>query len=130
MAVYEKMVEVAKQYKGPDWTVYEAAAARFRMPYWDPLMPRYKQRPNSSNDSIMGTPKILAVKQVYVWPPVPRQPGELDLIDNPLYSFRYPTAREYAEPHAKDRPKIKFEKESVPWFVLLVSEVLLTNFPL
>jgi hypothetical protein len=93
------MVRVAKLYPtDAEKRIYGAAAARFRLPFWDIVMPRNKQ--SGAIDTVWGTPAILAKKVVYVKLPKPtgNSEGGFDTIPNPLYSFNFPadTDREEA----------------------------------
>lgn len=92
----------------PEKTLYKAAADRFRMPYWDPVMPRNK--PSASavgskkvDESIWGLPKILGAERVYVIKPGSQQPVE---VDNPLYSFTFPSEATLKD---KGRQPIKWQ---------------------
>ena len=72
---------------GPERTLYQSAAQRFKLPFWDPLLPRNRvESTGTFNDKILGVPAILAAKQVWV-----KRPGAQDLkpIDNPLYSYTF-----------------------------------------
>ena len=81
---------------------YQDAARRFRLPFWDPFMPR--NAPGSSSDpdnmnEIWGLPKILSVEKV--WVRKPKNPNDLTEIFNPLASFAFPSDTEYKEAEAK-----------------------------
>ena len=86
---------------------YQDAARRFRLPFWDPFMPRNKLRSDSERkenpDGIWGLPKILSVEKV--WVRKPKKPEELTEIANPLASFAFPSDNEY------DQAK----REKLPW---------------
>lgn len=91
------MVEQAKAY--PDEKqrkTYLDAAARFRFPYWDLIMPR-KEETNSDPTTIWGCPEIFKAKDVYV-----KLPGDDPAKDekgfskrkNPLAFFTFPNDEE------------------------------------
>ena len=90
---------------------YLDALPRFRLPYWDPVLPR---RPWNNDDSslpqqerfrnIFGMPEILSAQEVQIM--VPGQ-KEAQSIENPLYKFTFPSDDEYA---ATKRSK-------VPWAI-------------
>lgn len=93
--VYKEMVRVAEQYPtDAEKRIYRAAAARFRLPFWDIVMPRNKQ--SGAVESVWGTPAILGAKDVHVKlpKPSPNAQGGFDKIPNPLYSFTFPTPNE------------------------------------
>ena len=85
-AVYVAMVKIANQFT--DQTIqqnYLDACARFRFPYWDPCLPR-----ETSTQAQFGVPRIVSSPSVYVRKPA--NPELLVQVDNPLYSFKFPTA--------------------------------------
>jgi hypothetical protein len=89
------MVRVADLYStDAEKKTYRAAAARFRLPFWDIVMPRKKQ--SGPVDTVWGTPALLAAKDVYVKlpKPTPNAKNGFDTIPNPLYSFTFPTPNE------------------------------------
>ena len=89
------MVKVAEEYPTEEEkAVYRAAAARFRLPFWDIVMPRNKQ--TGAVETVWGTPAILAAKDVYVKLPVPTSGAVngFDTLPNPLYSFTFPSDTE------------------------------------
>ncbi len=73
--------------------VYLDAAAQFRLPYWDIVMPRNPYNKNKKDEThIFGCPQIL--KEEWVWV---REPGNnpkfhngFSHIRNPLFSFYFP----------------------------------------
>ena len=92
-AVSNKVQSIAAQYKDEDQKIlYGKAADRFRLPFWDPCLPRNgvdKQAPlyNGVHAEVWGLPKILGTETVWV-----RRPGktELEEMANPLYRFKFP----------------------------------------
>ena len=89
------MVRVADSYSGAERSIYAAAAARFRLPFWDIVMPRNKQS-GKEVDTVWGTPKILVKDEVFVKLPQPSAEATagFDRIKNPLYHFKFPTDKE------------------------------------
>ena len=84
------MREVANEYKDvQDKTRYLFAAERFRLPFWDPFMPRnHKTVDQGFSENIFGAPKILQAEEVFVYH------YNKDLgpkIRNPLYRFDFPS---------------------------------------
>jgi hypothetical protein len=66
---------------------YVAALDRFRLPYWDPPMPRNL----GTGRAVFGMPKILQAETVHVM-----LPGEGKTeIANPLHSYEFPTPDDY-----------------------------------
>ena len=91
-ALANKMREIAERYDEADnKKIYLNAAERFRMPYWDPFVPR--NRVNTDSDAkavdveIWGLPKILSAEAVYVKYPKVKV---LRAIANPLRAFIFP----------------------------------------
>jgi len=103
------MVRVANEYStDAEKAMYRAAAARFRLPFWDIVMPRNKQ--DGPVDTVWGVPAILAKKDVYVKLPEPTKNAKdgFDTIPNPLYSFTFPTTEERKDAKSKlGRPELK-----------------------
>ena len=66
---------------------YLNAAARFRLPFWDPLMPRNKLDKTKKLETMFGIPEILRVKEVFVKHWDKDGPAK---IDNPLEKFSFP----------------------------------------
>ena len=80
---------------------YRNAAIRFRLPYWDPFMPRNKLEQDKPEDlpkdkpedkpndqpkpdvTVWGLPKILS--QAEVWARRPGDPNKLEKIANPWH---------------------------------------------
>lgn len=95
--VHEEMVKQAKAYPDEnDRNTYLDAAASFRLPYWDLIMPRNAET-NSDPTTIWGCPDILKAKEVYV--KLPEDDPEKDAkgfskIKNPLYNFAFPNDQE------------------------------------
>jgi hypothetical protein len=88
------MVRLANLYETPEEReVYLNAAAQFRLPYWDIIMPRNSyDKDNKDETHIFGCPQLL--KEEWVWV---REPGNnpkfhkgFSRIRNPLYSFYFP----------------------------------------
>ena len=68
--------------------LYQNAANRFRLPFWDPLLPRNKVDNTGVLDNrIWGIPKILGAKDVWV---KRLNAIELESIPNSLYQFTFP----------------------------------------
>ena len=83
------MREVAGLYKDEEQRRrYLNAAARFRLPFWDPFMPRNQLKDNSGLETIFGVPEILRVKTVFVKHWDENRPEEMA---NPLESFFFPS---------------------------------------
>ena len=86
------MQEIAKNYIDPeDKKLYLSAAERFRLPYWDPFVPRNRVYRDSEakavDQEIWGLPKILTAEAVYVKYPKKKV---LKAIPNPLRAFVFP----------------------------------------
>ena len=84
------MHEVAGLYKDEEQRRrYLNAAARFRLPFWDPCMPRNQLDSNSKlKETIFGVPEILRAKTVFVKHWDETEPEEMA---NPLQSFSFPS---------------------------------------
>ena len=98
--IQNKMKEIAKTYtETVDQNTYLDAAARFRLPYWDMIMPR--QDPTDENDAttMWACPRIL--KQKYVYVKYPQTPNEFTELLNPLASFTFPDPDDYTKPKRK-----------------------------
>ena len=86
---------------------YLDAAARFRLPYWDIIMPRNDEQTEPPRGqtkidptAIWGCPEILKAKSVYVKLPDGDPDKKKDgfwTIDNPLATFKFPKAAEYQD---------------------------------
>jgi hypothetical protein len=91
-AVADKVQEIAKRFtKEPEKSIYQNAADRFRLPFWDPLLPRNKVSTAEFSQDMFGMPKILGAKTVHV--KIPKEDGSVvtnDAYKNPLYSFIFP----------------------------------------
>ncbi|KAF2024336.1 hypothetical protein EK21DRAFT_117886 [Setomelanomma holmii] len=103
IAIYKEMVKVAGLYTNAEQKgSYRRAAARFRLPYWDPLTPRNERR--GDVDTAFGLPVIFQQRDIYVR--TPSKPDELTPMANPLYEFTFPKDPEWkAHP---DRPRVAF----------------------
>ena len=86
------MLIQADKYDAANKAKYRAAAERFRLPYFDPIMPRYKWDGKNLQD-VWGVPEILRTENV--WVRTFDKPEELTTMPNPLYSFVFPTSDEY-----------------------------------
>ena len=98
---------------------YRNAARRFRLPYWDPFMPRNKLEQDMPKDNpedkledqpkpdvtVWGLPKILS--QAEVWVRRPGDPNKLEKVANPLAYFTFPSDADYA---GTGRLKMEWEK--------------------
>ena len=95
--------------------MYKDAALRFRLPYWDPYLPRnHVERQDPVPEEIWGLPQILAAEKVYV-----KRPGEkkLDYIDNPLYIYYMPDEKSVKE---KGRTLVNWARESLANLVSII----------
>lgn len=91
-ALANKMREIAQRYdEADDKQIYLNAAERFRMPYWDPFVPRNRVNrdsdANAVDEEIWGLPKILIAEAVYIKYPKKKV---LRAIANPLRAFIFP----------------------------------------
>ena len=91
-ALANKMRDIAERYDEADnKQIYLNAAERFRMPYWDPFVPRNRVSRDSAakevDVEIWGLPKILMTEAVYVKYP---KKNILRAIANPLRAFIFP----------------------------------------
>ena len=103
IALYKEMVKVADLYTDTErQDTYHKAAARFRLPYWDPIMPRNER--DGDPDTVFGIPVIFQQKEVFVR--TPSDPENLRPMPNPFYDFAFPSESEWRA-HPK-RPKINF----------------------
>lgn len=99
------MVNQAKAYPKIQQKTYLDAAARFRLPYWDLIMPRNEQAPptdgkKSDPTTIWGCPAIFKTPEVFV--KLPKDDPKKDekgfsKITNPLAYFTFPKDQEWAE---------------------------------
>ncbi|KAK6086913.1 tyrosinase [Seiridium cupressi] len=115
-AVYNQMAIIANRYTDTTQKkMYLEALSRFRLPYWDVCMPRYR-RPEDSPVKTekergwrWGFPKILKTKEVYVRRP--ESPNELKPMKNPMYTFNFPKTEEY-KGLEKVRPQIQWGNDT------------------
>ncbi|KAL9612930.1 MAG: hypothetical protein Q9167_002513 [Letrouitia subvulpina] len=100
-SVFNEMYRIAKMYpenadKECSRTYYLTAAKSFRLPYWDPWMPRYSSNGSEGSTNGGGTwfglPAILKAQEVFVRRP--EKPNDLVEIDNPLYHYKVPRHRD------------------------------------
>ena len=94
-ALANKMRDIAERYDVADnKEIYLNAAERFRMPYWDPFVPRNRvSRDKAAKEvdvEIWGLPKILMAEAVYVKYP---KKNILRAIENPLRAFIFPDSK-------------------------------------
>ena len=100
------MVRQAKAFQDEDEKQsYLDAAARFRLPYWDIIMPRNDEptKPPPGHTEIdptviWGCPRILKAKSVYVKLPngdPEKKKNGFWTIDNPLAVFKFPRAEDF-----------------------------------
>lgn len=109
-----KVQEIAKRFtKEPERSMYQNAADRFRLPFWDPLLPR-NNPPNDPllprsnvpitkfSEDLFGIPKILAAPTVHV--KIPQEDSSVvedHKFTNPLYSFKFPDVKLLKEKNRK-----------------------------
>ena len=105
MAVHNNMVEIAGQFPAEYKHKYEEAAARFRLPYWDPIMPRTTRDEDGLPNTVWGIPEILKAEKVYVR--LPSEPKKFTKVENPLYSFKFPSEDEYVKKRTIQRKHLK-----------------------
>ncbi|OCL11103.1 Di-copper centre-containing protein [Glonium stellatum] len=88
-SVFLTVTNIASRFPEPQKKKYVSAAGRFRLPFWDPFLPRQKLM-NVHGYPIYrcGVPIILMIPKVRVR--MPEHPTELTEIDNPLYNCRFP----------------------------------------
>ena len=131
---------LAEQFEDQNEKVkYRNAAIRFRLPYWDPFMPRNepqqdmpqgnsrdkpedkpedkpKDKPKKKSKvdvTFWGLPKILS--QAEVWVRRPGDPNKLEKVANPLAYFTFSSETDYG---GTGRMKIEWEitgLEPKPW---------------
>lgn len=95
------MYRIAKQFEEPYQSDYIKAATNFRLPYWDPWMPRHsvdRAKGQQNWGAWFGVPAILRAQEVFVRRP--DNPEKLVPIDNPLYRYKTPPHRDLL-PEAK-----------------------------
>ena len=87
------MNHIAELYPdGDEKTQYKSVANRFRLPFWDPLLPRnnVKEKDPTYDGTyvdVWGLPKLLGAETVWVKRP---KVTDLEEIPNPLYRFKFP----------------------------------------
>ena len=94
-SLYLKVREIALRYP-EEFNLrnrYVAAAKRFRLPYWDPMLVRYVPRTGTNGPWHCGIPKVLGAGQVRVR--TPKDPHMLSNINNPLYCYQFPSKYKY-----------------------------------
>lgn len=114
-ALYNKMAAVAAKYTDAKWKqIYADALGRFRLPYWDPCMPRNKVSGTTVKNKTerWGFPVILKREKVHVR--LPESPNKLHDIDNPLLLFNFPKTSEYDNVTAP-RPTINWRDANLGW---------------
>ena len=107
-AIFNKIYSIAREFpetitvrrgtvdiEEPCRAKYVDAARAFRLPYWDPWMPR--NNTGNLEDSHLwntrfGVPAILRAQEVFVRRP--NAAGKLVEIDNPLYRYKVPRHRD------------------------------------
>lgn len=101
------MQDIAGQYSvQEEKIVYQNAVDKFRLPYWDPFLPRNKlEKLTDPKENVWGIPDILAVKNVWVKRPNPYGAAEIESTPNPLYQFTFPSQDVIEK---KQRKSIKF----------------------
>lgn len=84
------MHEIAGQFRNePEKSICQKTANSFRLP--DPYLPRNKVTSTVTvSDQIWGFPIILGAEKVWIKRP---NGTELEQIDNPLYSFKFPNTQ-------------------------------------
>ena len=116
--------------------IYLDAAARFRLPYWDIIMPRNEEQttppPGKDNPdpaAIWGCPEILKAEKVFVKLPK-GDPNKSEngfwTIDNPLVLFKFPNPQEYGE--HRERNKLELGKGCVAQSFILGSRLTYAQF--
>ncbi|KAJ5752131.1 hypothetical protein N7520_009048 [Penicillium odoratum] len=91
-AVANKVRDIAKSFGDDEGRLsYLSAADRFRLPYWDPTLPRNKinDMNETFSDEIWGFPLIFRQRKVWVKRPQSKMAAQ---IHNPLFSFALPDA--------------------------------------
>lgn len=88
-ALCVKMHDSADRYPEPFRTRYRAAAARFALPYWDPLRARRKVRNVHGHYFYRaGLPVVVTLPTVMVR--TPELPAARVPVRNPLYQYNFP----------------------------------------
>ena len=112
------MRKIAAQYTDKhEKTLYESAADRFRLPFWDPVIPRNpvnKDVPlyDRVYSGVWGLPKILTTEVIWVKKPHGKQMEEMA---NPLYRFNFPKEETISK---KGRKPITFPEQIVSFSLL------------
>ncbi|KAJ5628581.1 hypothetical protein N7490_010809 [Penicillium lividum] len=91
-AVANKVREIAESFGDDEGRLsYLSAADRFRLPYWDPTLPRNEGTDNNGtfSEEIWGFPLIFRQRKVWVKRPHGKMATQ---IHNPLFSFALPDA--------------------------------------
>lgn len=70
---------------------YLDALKRFRLPYWDPVMPRFNMAQGTELKKMFGMPEILSRSEVWVMDPQKDKTS----IANPLHHFKFPEQSDY-----------------------------------
>jgi len=91
------MVAVAERFSDKEGKAeYRKALKRFRLPYWDPVLPRKDTNKTLRVElervrSVFGMPQILSVPHVWVV-----KPGKGKVaISNPLHHYNFPSSDQY-----------------------------------
>lgn len=112
MALHDEMVRLAGTYPTQqEVNLYSDAAARFRLPYWDLIMPRNELKTGDRYDTVWGFPEVFKNKAVFVRQPIRDEKTDKDgfnEIANPLATFVFPTEGEHNE---SGRVKLNMEYE-------------------
>ena len=99
------MVSQASQFTDPaDKAKYLDAAARFRLPYWDPIMPRNKVAAGKDVTTMWGLPQLFNATTVFL--KTPSSPKKFVPKDNPMYSFAFPQEDDWKAPRTTLRKKL------------------------
>lgn len=115
------MNQIAARYPDKYKAMYLDAASRFRLPFWDPVMPRYRDDSNATDSAkqevtwFWGVPVIFKTKEVYV--KYPEKPDELKPMPNPMYQFTFPEATAYdtAKRRAVDFKNVTSQGWQIKW---------------
>lgn len=104
-AIYSTMQRIASQHESQDDKErYLDAAARFRLPYWDPVMPRNKLRAGAELKSVWCLPQLFGTPNVFVR--LPESPDTLTKISNQMFQYSFPTEDEWNQPKDTARPEL------------------------
>ena len=124
------MQDIAGQYSvQQEKTVYQNAVDKFRLPFWDPFLPRNGlKRSTDPIENIWGIPQILAVKNVWVKRPNPHGAAKIKLIPNPLYQFTFPSQDTLQKKHRhpinfEDTDVVSCRLSTLPWNTKLSNSV-------